>query len=125
MSLQVIEKNGQIEWAVIPYTEYKQLKQAQEMLADIEAYDTAKAAIAAGEGLVPRNVVDALLEGEQPLRVWRRYRGFSQQQLAQQTGISKAYLSQLESGKRGGSTDILKKLAAVLNIDVDDLLGAD
>lgn len=37
MSVQVIEKNGQIEWAVVPYPEYQKLLDAWEMLEDIRA----------------------------------------------------------------------------------------
>jgi hypothetical protein len=51
MNVQVIEKNGQIEWAVIPYAQYQKMLEAMEMLEDIRAYDEAKTAIQAGEEL--------------------------------------------------------------------------
>lgn len=122
MSVQVIEKNGQIEWAVIPYPEYQKLLNAQEMLADIEAYDEAKARLQAGEELIPSQVVYALLDGENPIRVWREFRALTQQQLAGKAGISKPYLSQLESGKRRGTTAVLKRLALALDVSLEDLV---
>jgi DNA-binding XRE family transcriptional regulator len=124
MSVQVIEKNGQIEWAVIPYPEYQKLLDAWEMLEDIRAYDEAKANIEAGEELIPSKVAYALLDGKNPIRVWREYRGLTQQQVAEKAGISKPYLSQLESGKRNGTTDILKNIAQALHVSLDELVDA-
>ena len=123
MSVQVIEKNGQIEWAVIPYPEYQKLLDAWEMLEDIRAYDEAKANIEAGEELIPSKVAYALLDSKNPIRVWREYRGLTQQQLAEKSGISKPYLSQLESGKRNGTTDILKNIAQALHVGLDELVN--
>lgn len=125
MSVQVIEKNGQIEWAVVPYADYQKLLDAWEMLEDIRAYDEAKAKIEAGEELIPSQVAYALLDGKNPIRVWREYRALTQQQLAEKAGISKPYLSQLESGKRNGTTDILKKLAQALSVGLEELVDAN
>ncbi|MFN8488604.1 MAG: helix-turn-helix transcriptional regulator [Caldilineaceae bacterium] len=125
MSVQVIEKNGQIEWAVIPYDEYQKLLEAAEMLADIRAYDAVKASLATGEELIPSSVVYALLEGENPIRVWRDYRGLTQQQLADKVGIRKPYLSQLESGKRRGSTEVLQRIAQTLDVSLADLVDIE
>jgi DNA-binding XRE family transcriptional regulator len=124
MSVQVIEKNGQVEWAVVPYHEYQKLLDAWEMLEDIRAYDEAKVSIEAGEELIPSQIAYALLDGKNPIRVWREYRALSQQQLAEKAGISKPYLSQLESGKRNGTTDILQKLAQALNVRIEELVDS-
>lgn len=124
MSIQVIEKNGQIEWAVVPYSEYQKLLDAWEMLEDIRAYDEAKTNIEAGEELIPSKVAYALLDGKNPIRVWREYRALTQQQLAEKAGISKPYLSQLESGKRSGTTDMLKKIAQALHVNLEELIDA-
>ncbi len=56
--------------------------QDAEMLADVRDYDAAVERIAAGEELVPAEVVYALLDGGNPIRVWREYRGLNQVQLA-------------------------------------------
>jgi DNA-binding XRE family transcriptional regulator len=122
MKVQVIEKDGKPEWAVLPYTAYERLVEEAEMLRDIRAYDESKQAIDAGEELVPADVTYAILDGRNPVRVWREYRCLTQQQLAGAAGISVPYLSQIESGKRKGSTGVLAALAAALHLSVDDLV---
>jgi DNA-binding XRE family transcriptional regulator len=125
MSVQIIEKNGRPEWVVVPYEEYQRLVAEAEMLQDVRDYDEAKLAIANGEELIPSQVTYALLDGENPLRVWREYRGLTQQQVAEAAGISKPYLSQLESGQRKGTTEVLQAVAKVLNVSLDDLVMSD
>ena len=125
MSVQIIEKNGRPEWAVVPYEEYQRLVAEAEMLQDVRDYDEAKLAIANGEELIPSQVTYALLDGENPLRVWREYRGLTQQQVAEAAGISKPYLSQLESGRRKGTTEVLQAVAKVLNVSLDDLVMSE
>ena len=123
MSVQIIEKNGQPEWAVVPYEEYQRLVAEAEMLQDIQDYDEAKLAIASGaEELIPSEVTYALLDGENPIRVWREYRGLTQQQVAAEAGISKPYLSQLESGRRKGTAEVLAAVARALKVSLDDLV---
>ena len=122
MSVQLILKEGQPEYAVIPYETYMRLVEDAEMLTDIRDYDTAWQSVAKGEELVPAEVVYALLDGGNPIRVWREHRGLSQAELATRAGISASYLSQLESGKRAGTTEVLVTLATVLNLTLNDLV---
>jgi DNA-binding XRE family transcriptional regulator len=120
--IQVIERNGKPEWAVIPYETYLQLIELAETLEDIRDYDATKAAIERGEEeLIPSEVVYAILDGDNPIKVWREYRGLTQQQLAEAAGISTPYLSQLETGKRAGRTEVLLAIARTLKVDLDDL----
>jgi DNA-binding XRE family transcriptional regulator len=122
MKVQVIERNGKPEWAVIPYEEYRRLVEEAEMLRDVRAYDEAKKAIAEGEELVPSDVTYAILDGGSPVRVWREHRGMTQQQLAEAVGISVPYLSQIESGKRRGSTEVLSAIAKALGLTLSDIV---
>jgi len=123
MTAQVIEKNGKPEWAVLPYTEYVALLRRAGVADDQRAFDQAHASIAQGEEIVPAETVDRLLAGEHPLKVWREYRGLTQEDLAQAVGVKAAYLSQIETGRRGGSANLLKKIAQVLKLDLDDLVA--
>ncbi len=123
MSVQVIEKNGKPEWAIIPYEEYQRLLEEAEMLQDIQAYDEAKLSVAQGEELIPGEVTFAILDGESPIRAWRKYRGMTQQQVAKKAGISKPYLSQLESGQRRGTTEVLGAVARALGVSLEDLVA--
>jgi DNA-binding XRE family transcriptional regulator len=124
MSVQVIERDGKPEWAVIPYEEYQRLVEEAEMLQDVRAYDEAKQAIAEAEELVPGEVTYAILDGGHPVRVWREHRGLTQQQLAEAAGISVPYLSQIESGKRRGSAKVLAAIARELGLSLDDIVGS-
>jgi transcriptional regulator with XRE-family HTH domain len=102
--IQIIERDGKPEWAVLPYEEYLQLLDQSELLEDIRDFDTINAAIdRREEELIPAEVVYAILDGENPIKVWREYRELTQQQLADTAGISKPYLSQIETGKRKGT----------------------
>jgi transcriptional regulator with XRE-family HTH domain len=78
--------------------------------------------VAKPQEFVPAAIADRLIAHENPLRVWRRFRGLTRQRLAAKARISKPYLSQLESGAREGSMSVLKRLAAALELDVDDLI---
>ena len=75
----------------------------------------------ANEERLPHEMVKRLC-AENPLRVWREYRGFSGRQLATAAGISPAYLSDIETGRKDGSIAVLKRLAALLRVDVDDII---
>ena len=45
------------------------------MLEDIRSFDSVKNALEIGEEeLIPASVVNALAEGENPIKVWREYR---------------------------------------------------
>lgn len=122
MTVQIIKKDGKPEWAVIPYETYQRLIEDAEMLQDIRDYDEAKKAVEGGEELVPSEVVYAILDGENPTRVWRVYRGLTRQQLAEAADISVPYLSQIESGKRKGSTEVLAAIARALELSLDDIV---
>ncbi|MBC8229088.1 helix-turn-helix transcriptional regulator [bacterium] len=124
MNVQIIERDGNPEWAVIPYQEYIHLIEEAEMLEDVRAYDLAIKAIERGEELVPSEIMYAILDGENPIRVWREYRELTQQQLSEAAGISKPYLSQIESGKRIGTTEVLSAIAKALNLTLDDIVNA-
>lgn len=97
----------------------------RDMLDIVEDKITAeqlKAFAQADEGeRLPHEMVKRLCE-ENPLRVWREYRGFSGRKLAEAAGISSAYLSDIEKGKKDGSVAVLKRLAEILRVDVDDII---
>lgn len=81
MSVQVVREDGKPEWAVIPFEQYEYLIASAEMLQDIQDYDLAKQSIADGEEMIPSEVVYALVDGQNRVRVWREYRGLTQQAL--------------------------------------------
>lgn len=61
----------------------------------------------------------------QKLKNLRRQAGLTQQQLANQLGITKSVVSFYELQSRSPSPDVLTKLAMVFHVSVDYLLGLD
>ena len=122
MKAQIIEKDGKPEYAVIPYAEYLRLLQALEDKADAAAVAEFQEAYRAGrEFLVPADILRRELEGESPIKLWREHRSLTQQELAEKTGMSKPYISQLESGKRQGTVETLVAIARALDVPLDVL----
>ncbi|MCF6210086.1 MAG: helix-turn-helix transcriptional regulator [Gammaproteobacteria bacterium] len=124
MSAQIIQKNGKAEFAVIPIEEYNRLLSMAEDFDDLVAYDKAIAELQSGEDeAIPAEIVARLVAGdEHPLKVWREFRGMTQTGLADQAGVSQGQVALIEGGKRQGTVDVLKGLARVLNVDLDDLV---
>ncbi len=122
MTIQVIQNKGKPEWAVVPYEDYLYLIEQAEMLQDVQDYDAVHSELKKGEEeLVPVDVVDALVSGGNPIKVWREYRGLSLSDLAKHAGISIPYLSQLETNKRKGSLVVLSAIAQSLQLKLDDI----
>ncbi|HWA19734.1 MAG TPA: helix-turn-helix transcriptional regulator [Devosia sp.] len=116
---QKITTPGGEELMVIPLAEYEALLDA----ADIASADRIKARVVAGlDEVVPAELVNRIIDGENSIRVWREYRKLSAADLAAKAGISAAYLSELESGKKTGGVATLRKIANALEIDLDDLV---
>jgi DNA-binding XRE family transcriptional regulator len=123
MSVQIIKQGNKPEWAVVPYEVYLELVEKAEMLQDVQDYDSAKLALERSEDeLVPSEVVYAILDGENPIKAWREYRGMSQQEAAEHAGISIPYLSQLETNKRKGSLTVLSAIAKALNVSLENIV---
>jgi ribosome-binding protein aMBF1 (putative translation factor) len=74
--------------------------------------------------LSPDSVVSRLLEGENPIRVWRQHRGLSLRSLAEQVATSPSALSDIESGKSEGRLSILHWIAGALDVGLEDLIPA-
>lgn len=108
----------------IPRDEYDRLRAAAEGLADLLAFDRAKTTLATGDDeLVPAEAVNRLLNGDNPLRVWRDLRGLTQAALAGRAGVNRVSVAEIETGRKQGSVATLRKLAGALGVTVDDLIA--
>ena len=111
-------------FAVIPYDEYQALMERLEWLEDLRDSNAFAEKLARGEEeAIPVEVVERLVDGESPVRVWREHRGLTQEDLGEQVGLSGSYLSQIESGKREGTVKVYAALARALGVEVDDLVA--
>ena len=125
--VEVIEKDGRSTHAVVPIDLYRRLLALAEDAEDIQAANDALDELAAGhDELVPAAVAHRLLQGEEHrLRIWREHRGLTQTELGAVSGVQQGYIAQIESGRKTGSIETLKKLSAALRIDIDDLVAAE
>ena len=93
-----------------------------EMLADVKAYDAAKARLEAGaDELIPLELPERRLRGEPALRIWREHRKLAQERLAKKSKVSRALIAAIETNRKSGSVITWKKLAAALNVTWDQL----
>jgi Helix-turn-helix len=117
------KKTDKGEIAILPRKEYETLAaKAAEVDEDIgtaRLVARARKEIAAGAPLIPKSVVDRIAKGENALRVLREWRDLTQLYISFKTNIGQGYLSDLESGRRKGTTAALKKIANVLNVPLD------
>ncbi len=117
----IVAPNGD-RLVVMPEADYLAMRDAAEDRDDADAVERFRERLASGEEeLVPAEIVDRLLDGENKVRVWREHRAMSARQLAAAAGVSPAFLSQIETGARDGSFETIKRIAAALRISVDDL----
>lgn len=69
------------------------------------------------------DVINALSSGaDNPIKTIRKFRGLTQMQLSEKSGLSRPYLAELETGRKEGSVTALKNLAAALNVNISFLL---
>jgi transcriptional regulator with XRE-family HTH domain len=57
------------------------------------------------------------------LRIKRKEKGISQEDLADLAGLHRTYVGSVERGERNVSIDNMERLAAALSLDVIDLLA--
>lgn len=123
MSVQIITSPSGERLAVLPEKEYLAMQNALDDKADEAAVLDFQAKLTNGEEeLIPSEIVNRLLDGENPIKVWREYRGMKAYELAENIGISQSHMSSLETKQREPSVSLLKKLTEVLNVELDDLV---
>lgn len=118
--VQIITKDGKPEFYVVPADLWEKVQAAieeAEDIADIERFDRDDDGVR-----FPMEVAMAIADGEHPVRAWREHRAMTQEQLAQASGVSKPFVSQIEGGKRTGSASTLSRLARALGVPVGALI---
>lgn len=109
--------------AILPRAEYERLvalaAEAEEDAGTARLVARGRKEVAEGAPLLPLVVADALANGENQIRVLRRFRRLSQIELAGMIGITQGYLSDLEKGKRKGTLELHQKTARALGVPLD------
>ena len=70
---------------------------------------------------LPGPLVDRLIAGESPIRIWREHRGLTLTALAEMASVSVSYLSEIEGGRKPGSAAARRALAGALRVPMEDL----
>ena len=121
MRIETITRKGK-EFAVIPVKDLEKLLEDAEMLADVRAYDAAKARLEDGEDeLIPLEIIERRLKGEAALRIWREHRKLTQERLAKKAKVSRALIAAIETKRKVGSVSTWKKLGAALDVGWEQL----
>jgi DNA-binding XRE family transcriptional regulator len=118
--VQVIEQDGKPSFYVVPadiWARVREMVEDAEDAAAIEEFDRTDDGVR-----YPEQVAFAIVDGATPLRAWREHRGLSAQALAEAAGVSRPYVTQIETGSRVGTARTLAKLARVLDVPVGALL---
>ena len=117
------KKTSKGEIAILSRKDYEILAaraaEADEDIGTARLVARARKEIASGAPLIPKTIVDRIAKGENALRDLREWRDVTQLYLSHKTDIGQGYLSDLESGRRKGTTAALKKIARELDVPLD------
>jgi Helix-turn-helix len=120
------QKTPRGEVAILPRKDYELLV-AKASVADEDAGTArivarARKEIASGAPLLPKDIVDRIANGENPIRVLREWRDITQMYLSFKTDLSQGHISDIENSRRVGTAAALKLIANVLNVPLDLLV---
>jgi len=124
MTVQIVEIAGQ-KMVMLPIADYERLLDLAEDRVDAQAALRAQQRREAGEEYLSTEILDQIMAGENPLYVWRKFRGFTQSELGAKAGISAVQISHIETGKRDTTRKRWQLLADALSVDVDDIIPLD
>ncbi|MBP7335027.1 helix-turn-helix transcriptional regulator [Niveispirillum sp.] len=111
------------ETVTLHRADYEALLEALEDAQDLVESREALARLQRGEEeAFPIELVEQIIDGMQPVRAFRQYRGLTQQALAQSAGVSASYLCEIEAGRKTGSLDAITRIAGALRLPIDSLL---
>ena len=72
------------------------------------------------ESNLPNEVMEKITLGQDSaIKIIRKYKGMTQADLAKASGISRPYLTEIETGKKDGSIRALKSIAGALDVSLE------
>lgn len=123
MKVQFFTTPSGDDMAILPRKDYEELLQRlaefEEDEEDIALYDARKAAL---NPALPPEVSQRMLKGESLLKAIRHWKDMTQMQVEFKTDIAQSYLSDLESGRRKGTDETLRKLATFYDVPSEWLI---
>ena len=104
------------DMVVLTAEAYDRLRALADEGEDIADAGAIRTRINSGEGTIPSEVLELILDdGVHPIAAWRRHRGLSQAKLARRSGLSQVWIGRIEGGGGYGSRDTRRKLAEALD----------
>ncbi len=102
---QIITKNDEPLFVLVPYEEYLNLVQEKQ-----------------SESTIPHDVVELhIIEDKSLIRAWREYKNITQQEMAKRIGISQSAYSQMENPDANLRQTTLEKVAAAMGLTPEQL----
>jgi DNA-binding XRE family transcriptional regulator len=116
---QIFRAPDGTEMVILTKEEYDRLANlAEEDEEDAAIFDERTAEIESGKvALLPPEVSQMMLRGDRLLKALRKWRNLNQLDLVRLTGLAQGYISDIESGKKKGTIETLRKLALALRVD--------
>jgi hypothetical protein len=120
------QKTRSGEVAILAKKDYELLlakaSEADEDVGTRRIVARAKKEIAGGGPLLPKEIVDRLANGENPVRVLREWRDITQMYLSFKTNLSQGHISDIENDRRVGTVAALRLISNVLKVPLDLLV---
>lgn len=107
---------GSADVVIVPRARYDEIEELLEDRAAEASFHRTR-----DEESFPAEVAGRLMSSDNPVRVFREYRGMKAAALAERVGKSPSYLSEIETGKKPGSVAVLRQIADALGVDLDNL----
>ncbi|MEQ1864925.1 MAG: helix-turn-helix transcriptional regulator [Micropepsaceae bacterium] len=115
----VKDKKGKPAFVVVPYARWQAMTGAGS--EDVFLAKRYRAARERDDSEVSWEIAKRIVAGENAVKVYREWRGLTQDALARKVDSAKAYISQIETGAKPGGRAILRKIAVALAVPVSAL----
>ncbi len=103
--VQIIKQGGKPAFAVVPYDQWLELTGGEDRVE-----------------YIPHEVVGLQLkQGLSLIAAWRKYKGITQQELGDKTGMSQPAIAQIENSESKPKTKTLGKIAKALGVRLEQL----
>ena len=114
-SIRYVTTPGGEELAILPRAQL-------EELLDVAGHASAMADYRSGRvEALSTSEMRELMKAPTPLAFWRRRRGVTQAALAGLAETTQPHIAELESGKRGGSLDVMARIGRALKVPLEAL----
>ena len=98
--------------------EYEALIERNSQLEDMLAAQDADGGVRG-----PHEVALDIMRGKSPILAFRNHQGITLRELSERTGVAAGYISEIERGRKPGSTSALAYIANALGTTIDVLVS--